>query len=196
MAARRGAHQVLLLASMFAISGACAHSVGLAHGRQTPVFGGAASDLHPPLAGWHGIKLSSPGAADAIRRALDEASRRLLDPVCQKLVSEFRDDAGQLLSERLAYLRVDVRSYLGWIQFHDGTTSFCGNGWTLMYTVPGSRIVNVCKVAVEDTAVDHRDYLVAAVIHEVLHTLGLNENPPSSADITRSVQRRCWVAAR
>jgi len=29
------------------------------------------------------------------------------------------------------------------------------------------------------------------VIHEVLHTLGLGENPPSSATITIRVQNRC-----
>jgi hypothetical protein len=29
------------------------------------------------------------------------------------------------------------------------------------------------------------------VIHEVLHTLGLGENPPSSAEITEQVEARC-----
>jgi hypothetical protein len=29
------------------------------------------------------------------------------------------------------------------------------------------------------------------VIHEVLHTLGLGEDPPSSAEITERVQARC-----
>jgi hypothetical protein len=29
------------------------------------------------------------------------------------------------------------------------------------------------------------------VIHELLHTLGLGENPPSSVDITRVVTSRC-----
>jgi hypothetical protein len=31
----------------------------------------------------------------------------------------------------------------------------------------------------------------AIVIHEVLHSLGLGENPPSSEDITAAVERRC-----
>jgi hypothetical protein len=31
----------------------------------------------------------------------------------------------------------------------------------------------------------------AILIHEILHTLGLGENPPSSAEITRQVWRRC-----
>jgi hypothetical protein len=29
------------------------------------------------------------------------------------------------------------------------------------------------------------------IIHEVLHTLGLGENPPPSADITARVMARC-----
>jgi hypothetical protein len=31
----------------------------------------------------------------------------------------------------------------------------------------------------------------ALVIHEVLHTLGLEENPPSSEQITVAVEKRC-----
>jgi hypothetical protein len=30
-----------------------------------------------------------------------------------------------------------------------------------------------------------------ALIHEMLHTLGLRENPPSSAEISRRVTARC-----
>ena len=30
-----------------------------------------------------------------------------------------------------------------------------------------------------------------ALIHEMLHTLGLRENPPGSAEITRRVAERC-----
>ena len=194
MAARRGAYHVLLLASMFAIPGACAHGAGFGNGQATLVFD--AGGVRPPPLPWPGIKLSSPVAADAIRRALDEASRRLIDPACEQLLTEFRDTAGRLLSERLAALGTAVWEYLGWIQFHDGSSSLCGNGWTLLYTVPGSRIVNVCKVAVEAAGVEGRDHLAASIIHEMLHTLGLPENPPSSAEITARVKRACWAKGR
>jgi hypothetical protein len=33
--------------------------------------------------------------------------------------------------------------------------------------------------------------VIAAFIHEILHTLGLEENPPSSSQITRRVLARC-----
>ncbi len=35
------------------------------------------------------------------------------------------------------------------------------------------------------------DYVVATLIHEILHTLGLGENPPSSREITARVLARC-----
>ena len=34
--------------------------------------------------------------------------------------------------------------------------------------------------------------LKAVVIHEMLHSLGLGENPPTSNHITHWVRRRCW----
>jgi hypothetical protein len=34
-------------------------------------------------------------------------------------------------------------------------------------------------------------YAGAVVIHEILHTLGLSENPPSSKEITDRVLARC-----
>ena len=35
------------------------------------------------------------------------------------------------------------------------------------------------------------DFAESLVIHELLHTLGLGENPPTSAEITRRVEARC-----
>ena len=179
---------------IFVIPCACIHGKTLGDGRLPAA--GTSGAVRQSLTDWHGIKLSAPGAATAIRRALDEAARRLLDPGCQQLLTEFRDRAGHLLSERLAMWSVDARTYLGWIQFHDGMSSLCANGWTLMYTVPGSRVVNVCKVAVESAGTDGREYLAASVIHELLHTLGLEENPPSSSDITSRVKQLCWARPR
>jgi hypothetical protein len=36
-----------------------------------------------------------------------------------------------------------------------------------------------------------RTFRENALIHEMLHTLGLRENPPSSAEISRRVAERC-----
>jgi hypothetical protein len=32
----------------------------------------------------------------------------------------------------------------------------------------------------------------ATIIHEMLHSLGLGENPPAPRDITDRVQQLCW----
>jgi len=193
MATRRDSGRLLIAAWIFVIP-ACLHGKTLGHGLLPAAD--TSGSVRQSLTDWHGIRLSAPGAATALRRALDEAALRMLDPGCQQLLTEFRDSAGHLLSERLAALSVDARTYLGWIQFHDGASLLCANGWTLMYTVPGSRVVKVCKVAVESAGTDGRDYLAASVIHELLHTLGLEENPPSSSDITSRVKQLCWAKAR
>ena len=149
----------------------------------------------PPGAGWRGVRVASPASATALRRALDDAARRLGDEDCRRLLDDFSDEMGRPLSARLTQLGVDSREYLAWIQFHDGTSSFCADGSTLMYTVPGSRVVNVCKVAIESSG-PAIDYLSASVLHEMLHTLGLGENPPSSAEITGRIKRSCWGRSR
>jgi hypothetical protein len=34
------------------------------------------------------------------------------------------------------------------------------------------------------------------MIHEMMHTMGLGENPPSSIEISTRVLKRCWSADR
>ena len=57
--------------------------------------------------------------------------------------------------------------------------------------VPGSRVVRLCGDAFKRIWQQDSTYAVAALIHEMLHTLGLGENPPSSNEITRRVLMRC-----
>jgi hypothetical protein len=63
-------------------------------------------------------------------------------------------------------------------------------GTSLAFTTPGSRVVRVCSNELLRQSLT-RNQLAAMVIHEVLHTLGLPENPPSSREITRRVLARC-----
>jgi len=58
------------------------------------------------------------------------------------------------------------------------------------FTSPGSRVVRACP-ALGALAVSRPDEAEAVVIHEVLHTLGLDHDLPSSADVTAAVERRC-----
>jgi len=134
------------------------------------------------------------GAAGmSVRRAVKGASRRLEEPDCRRVFADFTDAAGRPLEATLEHLRETPVSYLrGRVLFHDGSSKRrCATGRILGGTQPGSRIIYVCPVQFLEW--DRRDKLVteAFVIHEVLHSLGLGENPPSSAEITQRVMKRC-----
>jgi hypothetical protein len=125
-----------------------------------------------------------------VRRALDDASRVLGEARCRLLLEEFRDDKGRPLSDRLAILGLDVQRYLDFVVFEDGQQYVqCGD--TFAYTQPGSRVVYLCVRSIEREWRQNRWVLVVNLIHEVLHTLGLGENPPSSGEITERVRRQC-----
>ena len=139
---------------------------------------------------WNRVQIPDPAVAQAIRRTLDEAARRLADPRCQTILTDFHDVDARPLAARLATLGMDIGSYLRLILFRDGSAyEACGR--TLAYTHPGSRVVFICSRAVEWHWSSNREHLVVMIIHEVLHTLGLGENPPSSSSIDRRVRQRC-----
>ena len=139
---------------------------------------------------WNRVQIPDPAIALAIRRTLAEASQRLAIPECQKTLTDFHDGEGRPLAERLVTLGVDIQGYLRLILFRDGSAhEACGR--TLAYTHPGSRVVYVCSRAVGRHWSGDREHLVVTIIHELLHSLGLGENPPSSSAITRGVRKRC-----
>jgi hypothetical protein len=129
--------------------------------------------------------------AQAVRRTLAGADRLLGEPGCQQVLSDFRDASARTLQEVLEGNEVSARAYLRWIVFSDGRgLKACGNG-TLAITEPGSRVVFICPAAFTAAASAHPEEAEAALIHEMLHTLGLGENPPRSSDITARVRARC-----
>jgi hypothetical protein len=91
---------------------------------------------------------------------------------------------------------VSARGYLRWIVFSDGRgLTACSNGATLAATEPGSRVVFICPTAFVETEVGNPEDAEATLIHEMLHSLGLGENPPRSRDITERVRVRCAAPA-
>jgi hypothetical protein len=79
------------------------------------------------------------------------------------------------------------------VLFLDGDHhSSCAREGVLAFTSPHSRVVYLCGR--EFQGVSRRDVANAqiVVIHEVLHTLGLRENPPTSQQIDVRVRQRCW----
>ena len=119
------------------------------------------------------------------------AARRLAEPSCAAVLTDFRDHAGRPLRERLRDLDLDAPAYARMVLFYDGSNdSPCHRPRTYAFTAPGSRIVRTCPNLGTLVASDP-DEAEAIVIHEILHTLGLEENPPTSEDITAAVVRRC-----
>lgn len=124
--------------------------------------------------------------------ALARAAQKLSDERCRLALDEFSDPSGRALSSVLAGTGLTGSEYLSRLIFLDGTaTRPCADGGVLAWTSPGSRSVFVCGMRFAQTA--HRDPDLAAtiVIHEGFHTLGLSENPPSSAEISTRIASRC-----
>jgi hypothetical protein len=139
------------------------------------------------------LKVHPKGLNSVVAVAVFEAYRRLGDPVCREVFSEFRDDSGRPLQERLDAIGETAGSYLGWLRFVDGGVGGrCERDEVVAFTSPGSPVVRFCGDRFT-RAVTKRGvgFLASIVIHEELHSLGLGENPPTSEEITRRVQARC-----
>ena len=86
---------------------------------------------------------------------------------------------------------MDPVEYVRSVPFMDGSgESLCNRGKVTLVSTPNLPRVLVCPAfaAVQRSQPSLAESLV---IHEVLHTLGLGENPPSSAEITQRVEERC-----
>ena len=141
--------------------------------------------------GADGVRLRGSWSEGPVRRAVHGAARRLAEPSCAALLSDFRDRTGRPLREHLRELEVDAPAYVRMVLFYDGSHDPpCGRPRTYAFTAPGSRVVRTCST-LGALAASAPDEAQAIVIHEILHTLGLGENPPASEDITAAVVRRC-----
>jgi hypothetical protein len=79
--------------------------------------------------------------------------------------------------------------YLTVLFLRDGAeTSLCRLPAVAAATVPGCRHVFVCGAAFRRQGVGAREN---TLIHEMLHSLGLGENPPSPDEIAGRIVRRC-----
>jgi hypothetical protein len=140
---------------------------------------------------WPRLHLPDPVGYQIVRKTLDLAWDRLAKIDCADVLNAFTDGAGRPLDERLRELAVDRQTYLTMIVFIDGSREEpCMKG-SFAFTTPGSRVVRLCAEELKRTWQTSPQHAVSRVIHEMLHTLGLGENPPSSADITRRVLDGC-----
>jgi hypothetical protein len=140
---------------------------------------------------WPRVHVPDPVAGRASRQALDQARRLLGEPRCRSVLTQFADREGHALADRLNALGVEVQTYLTMIVFIDDTRHrSCVEG-VIGFTTPGSRVVHLCLDELKRTWQQKPTHVVAAFIHEMLHTLGLGENPPSTREITRRVLQQC-----
>jgi hypothetical protein len=141
------------------------------------------------------VRISEASRAAAVRKAVRGAFDSLGDSDCQRIFSDFSDASGQKLQERLDALGETGQSYLGLVLFYDGShlracRSSMEQGISAI-TAPGSRVVYICSQTFSEGKRSRPFYPEAVIIHETLHSLGLGENPPTSAEITWRVFSRC-----
>ncbi len=160
---------------------AVAVSVETAHG--APVMPPAPARLAGPVSAF---------LLRSLEAALEEASRKLSDPRCVGVFSEFSGQDGRPLARALSAQGISGAEYLSRLVFLDGAaTKPCASDRILAWTTPGSRGVFLCGWRFAREA--RRDPGLGSIIliHEEFHSLGLGENPPSSAEITARISARC-----
>ena len=129
--------------------------------------------------------------AGAVERARAGAVRRLESERCRKLFTDFTDTEGRTLQRNLEEWGASPAEYVGLIPFLDGSRHpLCRKTTIALVASPGVRRVYVCK-AFADFQLRQPGVAESMVIHEILHTLGLGENPPTSMEITQRVEARC-----
>jgi hypothetical protein len=134
-----------------------------------------------------------------VERVRARAAARLDDPECGKLLTDFKDGRGRTLESNLQPWGVSASGYLLHLSFRDGSTlPACRHREVMMTAIPGVPRVFVCPAdagrfgsRLSRVEFASGSLAEAMVIHEMLHTLGLGENPPSTLEITERVRDRC-----
>lgn len=134
------------------------------------------------------VFVQGPAALD-VSRALADAVSRLKAPGCQRVLDDFKDDEGRPVRARLGETRPE--DYLGRLVLREGEvprgSGRCLSPGAAAFTAGGAAVF-VCGRGFHSLG---RGARASALIHEMLHTLGLREDPPSSAEIQRRVEKRC-----
>jgi hypothetical protein len=157
----------------------------------------AAGRVHAGAGGWQPRLLHFPNTEirAAVDRAVRGAARRLEQPDCQKVLSDFADRDGVRLAAKLEAKQMTVVRFLTDLRFVDGSGSGkCDRQTSAAFTEPGSLVIFVCGRQFKD-----REFSLqgaageVVIIHEILHALGLPENRPypTGAEITAAVKKRC-----
>jgi hypothetical protein len=136
------------------------------------------------------VRMTNDHEAQTVRHAVTLAGRRLAQEGCQRVLDDFTNATGQPLTHVLDAAGRTPERHLQTLFFYDGSDHpRCRREpRTLAFTSPGSHVVFVCVASFGRAP---RGVAATVVIHEMLHTLGLGEDPPTSDQITTRVRDRC-----
>jgi hypothetical protein len=144
-----------------------------------------------PVAPRDHIRLRRRFDAEIVRDALRGARRRLQGSNCRQILTDFADPDGQTLASRLGLLGDSLEDRLDQMLFYDGDEATdCQPAHVMARAIPGSPVVRMCPPFLRRYYIDRR-YGQVMILHEALHSIGLSENPPSSAEITARIMARC-----
>lgn len=135
-----------------------------------------------------------PNLAPFVTAQVERAARRLAQEPCSQVLRDYRDSAtGKPLSDVLAESNLTPSDYVEGLLYREGPSDGpCRQSWVAAYTSPRSHVVYICPRPFWRFRWSFdRALPVTILIHETLHTLGLGEDPPSSAEITARVEARC-----
>ena len=151
--------------------------------------GVAAQTLADPAAIFSGVRIVDNRTRSYVRRALTNARAQLAEPACRQVLSEFADQAGRPLQESLDALQQQPDEYLSSLFYYDGSGTPDCRPAVAAATTRGSHVVLICADRFVRTRWPDGE---VTLIHEMLHSLGLGENPPTSLEISRRVRMRCF----
>jgi hypothetical protein len=140
------------------------------------------------------LRIRVPDAAGiAVRRALLAIKVRLAEPACRQVLSEFHSNGlHKPLLEVLELMGRTPEEHLDALIFQDGSRKgHCASPKVLAFTYPGHDTIYVCASRFKSAVSNNAFYAEMILIHEMLHTLGLGENPPTSLEITARVTELC-----
>jgi hypothetical protein len=114
---------------------------------------------------------------------------------CREILLDFADTHGRNLSDVLTDSGRPAGEAFALLRFYDDRLALaCLKVHALEFAAAGSRLIHICGRSSADACVKNPAHVELIVIHEFRHTLGLGENPPTSAAITGQVLAR-WPDA-
>jgi hypothetical protein len=124
-----------------------------------------------------------------LKAARQGARERLGRPDCLAVLTDFESVNGGRLDEVLRASGRTAQEQLDRLVLQNGRGRHdCDRSSVLASTSVRSLVVSVCLPRFTFVGPAHQE---AILIHEMLHSLGLGENPPDSLTITKRVMDRC-----